>query len=841
MSTTVNEDGIDVVTLSDSDDNAGPAGPNISVEEPDAMTSPSLPSESDDNDEDDDDDDESDGRVQLVLARRHAKIQGYPTKDDSPTKDLAAEKEAERIKKEKEDAERRRLEAARSLLQQAEAARDTVRFRHLSQSCLNELKPGRPASPPIPEEKCSQGRVRVRFYNNTPDDVDLYFMKQGVPKKMFDIRSGNKSGSFAMQGSAFHAKTVDGSKTYGPWTVVHGEEKQVYFLNDLEIARPTVAQQWSSVDEEDYVLIEELEPAPDRSGTGWTCSEELRASVSLVLPKMRQELPEPELQSEPEQAELLLQKPEAHLEACAEPEGKMRTRPPALTVPESEEVDAEPMRETEPVAQPDSPAVTPPRRSWESQEGPFPSQKENDGDKVLGLAAMLREISSTSDHHNECNRYEEDPAGDRASSTASPKKEWPAGEGGTSSGCAWQAADYEEALAKLHAEMKLNEARQDGVRLVLSEPDIQAARVSHSSYEERKKLLRKEQRASRRLEATRAPVQSDRGDWRKMLFTSRRQHAIVHKTEVTPRSQALAVQSRGIVPRGASDMFGPQSAGTWDPNLDPASLPLQSRPRTRVIHPVPEVVRLWEGGDECRVFSNGVQAWCPGIVKRADSHEIEVTYYRQGHPVELKKVLTREQATRELRDVDNMTGLSLERSQCLHPKAEATTPEAQLQAHPLNPPGRWAAMISYTQRNPVSEALAYAIQNELEKRGHSVWLDVKMGARDEAAMEEGVKNSQCVIAIVSGPQPGQPADTAYFRRPFCLKELRWALEAQVAVVPVVVYEDKGRITELMADVPDDLGHLRGTNWEHIDRKDVDYFELGVTKIIGAAEKGGAQL
>ena len=416
MSTTVNEDGIEVVTLSDSDDDAGPAGPNISVEEPDAMSSPSLPSESDDDEDDDEDDNESDesssededtidqadglkaqgnehfkeqryaqavrmyteaievvqsvkgaaslaqistgdeiikscllnraashlkllkpsdantdcdkvleldpnsvkalfrkgqalsqmapgggeansallkeakdslrkaaklepNNTQVRRAYREvvAKIQGSPTKDDSPTKDLAAEKEAERIKKEKEDAERRRLEAARregerlaaeqrkaearrareaaaararemeqraareaeaARLRQAEAARDTVRFRHLSQSCLNELKPGRPASPPIPEEKRSQGRVRVRFYNNTPDDVDLYFMKQGVPKKMFDIRSGNKSGSFAMKGSKFHAETIDGTKKYGPWTVDDSTDKQVYFLNDPEVKRP---------------------------------------------------------------------------------------------------------------------------------------------------------------------------------------------------------------------------------------------------------------------------------------------------------------------------------------------------------------------------------------------------------------------------------------------------------------------------------------------------------------------------------------------------------------------------------------------------------------------------
>ena len=99
---------------------------------------------------------------------------------------------------------------------QAERARDAVRHKHLSQSCLNELRKDRPASPPIPAEKRDQGRVRVRFYNNTPDDVDLYFMKQGFPKKMFDIRSGNKSGSFAMVGSKFHAESAAGKK-YGPW------------------------------------------------------------------------------------------------------------------------------------------------------------------------------------------------------------------------------------------------------------------------------------------------------------------------------------------------------------------------------------------------------------------------------------------------------------------------------------------------------------------------------------------------------------------------------------------------------------------------------------------------
>lgn len=126
-------------------------------------------------------------------------------------------------------------------------------------------------------------------------------------------------------------------------------------------------------------------------------------------------------------------------------------------------------------------------------------------------------------------------------------------------------------------------------------------------------------------------------------------------------------------------------------------------------------------------------------------------------------------------------------------------------------------MISYTQRNSTSEAMAYKIRSELIERGHTVWLDVEMAQRDEAAMQKCVENAGCVIAIVSGPAGD---DTACFRRPFCLPELRWAKDAGIPTVPVVSAEDKDRITELFSDIPHDLSHLKGVNWEHIDRKDV---------------------
>eukprot|EP01045_Picozoa_sp_COSAG04_P018969 COSAG04_NODE_1798_length_5553_cov_4.452695_2_plen_1516_part_00 len=178
---------------------------------------------------------------------------------------------------------------------------------------------------------------------------------------------------------------------------------------------------------------------------------------------------------------------------------------------------------------------------------------------------------------------------------------------------------------------------------------------------------------------------------------------------------------------------------------------------------------------------------------------------------------------------------------------------AELLVQSINEPGRWDVMLSYTQRNQGSEALAAYIHGEmtahgkpeihsgLEKRGKTVWLDVKMKKRDEAAMEEGVRNSRCVWALISGPcvdpanPNSDPADNAYFKRPLCLKELRWAMEAGVHIQPVVAAEDKGRITEFFADISEDLEHLKAIDWIHIDRKDKDYFELGIKKVCEAAD------
>ena len=60
-------------------------------------------------------------------------------------------------------------------------------------------------------------------------------------------------------------------------------------------------------------------------------------------------------------------------------------------------------------------------------------------------------------------------------------------------------------------------------------------------------------------------------------------------------------------------------------------------------------------------------------------------------------------------------------------------------------------------------------------------------------MQEAVENSAFVIAIISDGA-GVPGN-AYFERPFCLKELRWALDKGKFIQPVVDAADKTRIGE----------------------------------------------
>jgi len=85
------------------------------------------------------------------------------------------------------------------------------------------------------------------------------------------------------------------------------------------------------------------------------------------------------------------------------------------------------------------------------------------------------------------------------------------------------------------------------------------------------------------------------------------------------------------------------------------------------------------------------------------------------------------------------------------------------------------AMISYTQQNDKASRLALALYVKLTEMKYKVWLDVKADDKSEAAMERAVKEAKFIIAIISD---------VYFERAFCLKELRWAKNAEKFIQPV---------------------------------------------------------
>ena len=154
----------------------------------------------------------------------------------------------------------------------------------------------------------------------------------------------------------------------------------------------------------------------------------------------------------------------------------------------------------------------------------------------------------------------------------------------------------------------------------------------------------------------------------------------------------------------------------------------------------------------------------------------------------------------------------------------------------LNKPGKWDVFLNHTQRHPAAAAIAVDLYSSLKELGLSVWLDVKMDKKSEAAMKEGVVNSKCVIAIITGVTPDGNADNAYFNRPFCIKELEWAMEAEVQIQPVIRMEDKNQIGTFLGQAPAHLKCLGSIDFIDLNRSDKAYWQVGVNKIMEALQE-----
>ena len=82
---------------------------------------------------------------------------------------------------------------------------------------------------------------------------------------------------------------------------------------------------------------------------------------------------------------------------------------------------------------------------------------------------------------------------------------------------------------------------------------------------------------------------------------------------------------------------------------------------------------------------------------------------------------------------------------------------------------------------------------------------------------------------------GDPEDNAYFRRSYCLDELRWAREAGVPIQPVVWAQDKARIGEFVWQAPGDLQHLMSVDIIHLDRSRAAYWKVSVSEVLSGME------
>lgn len=149
-----------------------------------------------------------------------------------------------------------------------------------------------------------------------------------------------------------------------------------------------------------------------------------------------------------------------------------------------------------------------------------------------------------------------------------------------------------------------------------------------------------------------------------------------------------------------------------------------------------------------------------------------------------------------------------------------------------NSPGWWDVMISYTQRNKGAQLLAAELYASLLELGKTVWLDVKMDKRNEAAMQEAAQKSKCIVAVVSGVErEGDSEDSAYFKRAFCVNELRWAREGGVPIQPVIMREDKDHIGKFLGQAPEDLQDLGKVDFKTLDRVAPAIWNAGIGELI----------
>ena len=146
----------------------------------------------------------------------------------------------------------------------------------------------------------------------------------------------------------------------------------------------------------------------------------------------------------------------------------------------------------------------------------------------------------------------------------------------------------------------------------------------------------------------------------------------------------------------------------------------------------------------------------------------------------------------------------------------------------LNEPGEWEYFLSHHQ--DASKDIALDTFHSMKDLGKSCWLDVRMEERDEAAMKEGIKNSKIILVIMS---------PMYFTRPFCVKELEWAVEYEKPIQVIIDVQLKGEIGNIIGRCPADKAYLKGIgniNFTEVFRGNPTFWKASIDLILKAKSK-----
>jgi hypothetical protein len=134
----------------------------------------------------------------------------------------------------------------------------------------------------------------------------------------------------------------------------------------------------------------------------------------------------------------------------------------------------------------------------------------------------------------------------------------------------------------------------------------------------------------------------------------------------------------------------------------------------------------------------------------------------------------------------------------------------------LNSPGNWKFFISHKQSETATEGVM--LMSEWGK--DACWLDRNMKDKSEAAMQEGVEESETFVCILS---------EGYFQSAYCCKELTWAFAADKHVVST--YKAGLNVGAILNKAPEELRErICKVDSIKLDSSDPDYFAVGLKKI-----------